>query len=82
MANQEIYVRGVNDTEARGPFTVEQLISLVEAVIISPEGLKQFGLAASGPITSPFKPRPQGNLGYARDSTTTPPESGSMARAA
>jgi hypothetical protein len=31
MANQEIYVRGVNDTEARGPFTVEQLMSLVEA---------------------------------------------------
>lgn len=31
MANQEIYVRGVNDTEARGPFTVEQLVSLVEA---------------------------------------------------
>ena len=31
MANQEIYVRGVNDTEARGPFSMEQLISLVEA---------------------------------------------------
>lgn len=31
MANQEIYVRGVNDTEARGPFTMEQLSSLVEA---------------------------------------------------
>lgn len=28
MANQEIYVRGTNDTEARGPFTVEQLVSL------------------------------------------------------
>ena len=25
MANQELYVRGVNDTEARGPFTIEQL---------------------------------------------------------
>jgi hypothetical protein len=31
MANQEIYVRGVNDTEARGPFSLEQLASLVEA---------------------------------------------------
>ncbi|HWA27272.1 MAG TPA: GYF domain-containing protein [Lacunisphaera sp.] len=31
MANQEIYVRGVNDTEARGPFSMEQLASLVEA---------------------------------------------------
>jgi hypothetical protein len=31
MANQELYVRGVNDTEARGPFSMEQLISLVEA---------------------------------------------------
>ena len=31
MATQEIYVRGVNDTEARGPFSMEQLISLVEA---------------------------------------------------
>lgn len=28
MANQEIYVRGTNDTEARGPFTLEQLVSL------------------------------------------------------
>ncbi len=31
MANQEIYVRGANDTEARGPFTLEQLISLAES---------------------------------------------------
>lgn len=31
MANQEIYIRGANDTEARGPFTVEQLVSLVES---------------------------------------------------
>jgi len=31
MANQEIYVRGVKDTEARGPFSMEQVISLVEA---------------------------------------------------
>jgi hypothetical protein len=31
MANQEIYVRSVNDTEARGPFSMEQLSSLVEA---------------------------------------------------
>jgi hypothetical protein len=31
MANQEIYIRGANDTEARGPFTMEQLVSLVES---------------------------------------------------
>lgn len=31
MANQELYVRGVNDAEARGPFSMEQLASLVEA---------------------------------------------------
>ena len=37
MANQEIYVRGVNDTEARGPFTLEQLVSLVEAGQVTQE---------------------------------------------
>lgn len=31
MAGQEYYVRGVNDTEARGPFSLEQLGSLAEA---------------------------------------------------
>jgi hypothetical protein len=37
MANQEIYVRGASDTEARGPFTMEQLVSLVEAGQITTE---------------------------------------------
>jgi len=37
MATQEIYVRGVNDPEARGPFTLEQLTSLVEAGQVTPE---------------------------------------------
>ena len=37
MANQEIYVRGTNDTEARGPFTMEQLVSLVEAGQVTAE---------------------------------------------
>ena len=37
MANQEIYVRGASDTEARGPFTMEQLVSLVEAGQITAE---------------------------------------------
>jgi hypothetical protein len=37
MANQEIYVRGVNDTEARGPFSMEQIISLVEAGQVTTE---------------------------------------------
>lgn len=31
MAGQEYYVRGINDAEARGPFTIEQLTSLAEA---------------------------------------------------
>jgi hypothetical protein len=31
MGDQEIYIRGANDTEARGPFTLEQLISLTES---------------------------------------------------
>jgi len=31
MANQEIYIRGANDTEARGPFTLEQIVSLAES---------------------------------------------------
>jgi hypothetical protein len=37
MANQEIYVRGVNDAEARGPFSMEQVVSLVEAGQVTPE---------------------------------------------
>jgi GYF domain 2 len=37
MANQEIYVRGASDTEARGPFTMEQLVSLVEAGQVTTE---------------------------------------------
>jgi len=37
MANQEIYIRGANDTEARGPFTMEQLVSLVEAGQVTAE---------------------------------------------
>ena len=37
MANQEIYVRGASDTEARGPFTMEQLSSLVEAGQVTAE---------------------------------------------
>jgi len=37
MATQEIYVRGASDTEARGPFTQEQLISLVEAGQVTAE---------------------------------------------
>lgn len=37
MANQEIYVRGATDTEARGPFTMEQLVSLVDAGQVTAE---------------------------------------------
>lgn len=37
MATQEFYVRGVNDTEARGPFSLEQLVSLAETSGITAE---------------------------------------------
>jgi hypothetical protein len=33
----EYYVRGVNDTDARGPFSIDQLSSLVEAGQVTPE---------------------------------------------
>ena len=39
MATQEYYIRGINDTEARGPFTVEQLITLGETGQIDTETL-------------------------------------------
>ncbi|MGA2445009.1 MAG: hypothetical protein ABSG50_06215 [Opitutaceae bacterium] len=39
MATQEYYVRGINDTEARGPFTVEQLLTLGETGQIDNETL-------------------------------------------
>lgn len=39
MATQELYVRGINDTEARGPFTVEQLVTLGETGQIDTETL-------------------------------------------
>ncbi|HVU17630.1 MAG TPA: DUF4339 domain-containing protein [Candidatus Didemnitutus sp.] len=37
MAAQEYYVRGINDAEARGPFTLEQLTSLAEAGQVTAE---------------------------------------------
>jgi hypothetical protein len=37
MGNQEIYIRGTDDKEARGPFAMEQLISLVEAGQVTAE---------------------------------------------
>lgn len=39
MAMQEIYIRNETDTEARGPFQVEQLVSLVDAGQITLETL-------------------------------------------
>jgi hypothetical protein len=33
----EFYVRGINDAEARGPFTLEQLTSLAEAGQLAPD---------------------------------------------
>jgi len=39
MSTQEFYIRGENDTEARGPFTQDQLASLVEAQQVSPDTL-------------------------------------------
>ena len=37
MASQEFYIRGVNDAEARGPFSLEQIVSLAEAGQVTPE---------------------------------------------
>jgi len=39
MSTHEFYIRGPNDTEARGPFTVEQLITLGETGGIDTETL-------------------------------------------
>ena len=39
MPTQEFYVRGVNDTEARGPFTLEQLVTLGDSGQIDIETL-------------------------------------------
>lgn len=39
MATQEFYIRASNETDARGPFTLEQLSSLVDAGQVTPETL-------------------------------------------
>jgi hypothetical protein len=39
MAMQEIYIRNPTDTEARGPFNVEQVTSLADAGQVTPETL-------------------------------------------
>jgi hypothetical protein len=39
MATQEFYIRGADETEARGPFTLEQLTTLAEAGQVTPETL-------------------------------------------
>ncbi|MCR6656282.1 MAG: DUF4339 domain-containing protein [Opitutus sp.] len=39
MATQEFYIRNESDTEARGPFTLEQLASLVDAGQVTPATL-------------------------------------------
>ena len=39
MSTQEFYIRSENDTEARGPFTQDQLASLVEAAQVNPDTL-------------------------------------------
>lgn len=39
MATQELYIRGISDTEARGPFSVEQLVTLGETGQIDSETL-------------------------------------------
>ena len=37
MASPDFYVRGINDAEARGPFSQEQLASLAETGGVTPE---------------------------------------------
>jgi len=39
MATQEFYIRSASETEARGPFSVEQLVSLAETGHVTPETL-------------------------------------------
>ena len=39
MATQEFYIRASDETDARGPFTLDQLSSLVEAGQVTPETL-------------------------------------------
>lgn len=39
MATQEIYIRNASETEARGPFTVQQVADLAEAGNVSPDTL-------------------------------------------
>ncbi|MBI5381407.1 MAG: DUF4339 domain-containing protein [Opitutae bacterium] len=39
MATQEFYIRSASETEARGPFSVEQLVSLAEAGQVTAETL-------------------------------------------
>ena len=39
MATQEIYIRNESETEARGPFNIEQVSSLVDAGQVTPETL-------------------------------------------
>ena len=39
MATQELYIRNENETEARGPFSAEQVSSLVDAGQVTPETL-------------------------------------------
>ena len=39
MATQEFYIRTASETEAHGPFTQEQLISLAEAGKVDPQTL-------------------------------------------
>ena len=39
MATQEFYIRNETDTEARGPFTVEQLSSLIDSSQVTPTTL-------------------------------------------
>ena len=36
MATQEFYIRNETDTEARGPFTIEQLVSLIDSGQLTP----------------------------------------------
>ena len=39
MATQEFYIRNASETEAHGPFTQEQLVSLAEAGKVDPQTL-------------------------------------------
>lgn len=85
MESQEFYIRQATETEARGPFNLEQLISLVDAGTVAPDTLYYDAVnetwlviqdnpemkAAIFPEPKKLKLRPKENLATLNRSTST-----------